>query len=55
MPDVFVVGTEGAYDAGGEGEAGRKWREEMYVYPVTVAMRQRRPPGWGVDSICSAK
>ena len=54
MPDVFVVGTQGAYDADG-GEEGRKWREEMYVYPVTAAMRQRRPPGWGIDSICPAK
>ena len=41
MPDVFVVGpTHGAYDE------ERKWKEEMYVYPLTAAMRQKRPPGW---------
>ena len=39
MPDVFVVGTHGAYDE------ERKWKEEMYVYPVAAAMRRRKPPG----------
>ena len=39
MPDVLVVGTLGAYDE------ERKWKEEIYVYPLSAAKRQKRPPG----------